>query len=179
VGYQRTLFAVLVLGCAALAATWPFGDGRAPPHDASRNADARSAHSDTIVPASATPPRTDDRASAPPRNPYTGDPAAIAAGRALFAAKACSACHGADGGGGMCPPVTNDTWVYGSDDATLFDLLRLGSVALRERGRLRIGREARVGDMPPLAGVLSDDEAWQVLAYVRSKYAGDPALKDW
>jgi hypothetical protein len=27
----------------------------------------------------------------------------------------------------MCPPLTNDTWVYGADDDTLFRLIALGS----------------------------------------------------
>lgn len=113
------------------------------------------------------------------RNPYTGNADAIAAGGQLFVVKACSGCHGAAGAGGMCPSLVNDTWVYGSDDATLFDLIRLGSAGLRAQGRVRVGREPQAGDMPPLAGAVSDDEAWKLIAYIRSKYAGDPALRSW
>jgi len=113
------------------------------------------------------------------KNPYTGDAAAIAQGRDLFVARACSSCHGAGGAGGMCPSLVDDAWVYGSDDATLFDLIKLGSSGLAAKGRVRSGREKKVGDMPPLGAVVSDEEAWKLIAYVRSKYAGDPALRTW
>jgi hypothetical protein len=79
----------------------------------------------------------------------------------------------------MCPSLVDDAWVYGSDDATLFDLIKLGSSGLAAKGRVRSGREKKVGDMPPLGAVVSDEEAWKLIAYVRSKYAGDPALRTW
>jgi len=113
------------------------------------------------------------------KNPYTGQADAIAQGKDLFISRACSSCHGAGGAGGMCPPLVNDAWVYGSDDTTLFNLIKLGSSGLQAKGYVRGGREKAAGDMPPLAGVVSDDEAWKLIAYVRSKYAGDPALRDW
>ncbi|GAA0712749.1 c-type cytochrome [Dokdonella soli] len=113
------------------------------------------------------------------RNPYTDKPDAIAEGKDLFVLKACSGCHGAGGGGGMCPPVINDTWVYGSDDTTLFNLVKLGSTGLQAKGYTRVGHENVVGDMPPFAGVVTDDELWKLLAYVRSRYAGDPSLRNW
>lgn len=112
-------------------------------------------------------------------NPYAGDSAAIAAGADLFDDKACSSCHGSEGGGGMCPPLVNDRWVYGSDDTTLFNLIKLGSVGLRAKGYTRGSEEKVAGDMPPLASMVSDDEAWKLIAYVRSKYAGDPAKRNW
>ncbi len=113
------------------------------------------------------------------KNPYTDNAEAIAKGKDLFVSKACSGCHGAGGGGGMCPPVINDTWVYGSDDTTLFNLVKLGSTAMQTKGYSRIGHEKVVGDMPPFESVVSDDELWKILAFVRSKYAGDPAEKNW
>jgi mono/diheme cytochrome c family protein len=131
----------------------------------------------------AVAPASAQGADAPPRrashNPYAGNAAAIAEGADLFAAKACSACHGAAGGGGMCPSLVNDAWAYGSDDATLFDLIELGSAALRASGAVRTGQEKVVGDMPPFAGMVSDDEAWKLIAWVRAKYAGDPAKRNW
>src|SRR5665213_2494924 len=45
-------------------------------------------------------------------DPYTGNADAIAQGEQLFMSKSCSGCHGAGGGGGMGPPVTNDVWIY-------------------------------------------------------------------
>ncbi|MEP7041411.1 MAG: c-type cytochrome [Dokdonella sp.] len=113
------------------------------------------------------------------KNPYTDNAAAIAQGKELFVSKACSGCHGAGGGGGMCPPVMNDTWVYGSDDTTLFNLVKLGSTGLQAKGYTRVGHESIVGDMPPFAGVVTEDEEWKLLAYVRSKYGGDPSLRNW
>lgn len=102
-------------------------------------------------------------------DPYTGNAEAIAQGQALFGSKSCSGCHGAGGGGGMGPPVINDVWIYGSDDKTLFDLIKLGSVAFRARGHERKGREAVVGDMPAMAAVASDDEIWKMIAFMRSR----------
>lgn len=113
------------------------------------------------------------------KNPYTGDEKAIAEGKELFVSKACSGCHGAGGGGGMCPPVINDTWVYGADDTTLFNLVKLGSTGLQAKGYSRIGHENVVGDMPAFDGVVTADEEWKLIAYIRSKYAGDPAEKSW
>lgn len=113
------------------------------------------------------------------KNPYTGNAEAIAKGKDLFVSKACSGCHGAGGGGGMCPPVVNDTWVYGSDDTTLFNLVKLGSTGLQGKGYSRVGHENVVGDMPAFDGMVTDDELWKLIAYVRSRYAGDPAAKNW
>ena len=91
---------------------------------------------------------------------------------------ACSGCHGGGGGGGMCPPLTNDTWVYGGDDDTLFRLVALGTDALQQQGYMRKGRENVVGPMPPFGAIIkSADDLWKILAFMRSKYTGDPAYK--
>jgi mono/diheme cytochrome c family protein len=109
-------------------------------------------------------------AAAPPgANPYAGKADAIAAGKDLFVSKTCSGCHGAGGGGGMGPPVINDIWIYGSDDATLFELIKVGSVDYRAQGHERTGHEAVVGDMPAMGSVVSDDEIWKIIAFIRSK----------
>lgn len=104
-------------------------------------------------------------------NPYTGNAEAIAEGQNLFVTKACSGCHGAGGGGGMGPPVINDVWIYGDDDETLFQLIKLGSVEYRALGHQRKGRESIVGDMPAMGAVASDDEIWKLIAFIRSKHA--------
>jgi len=113
------------------------------------------------------------------KNPYTDKADMIAQGKELFVSKACSGCHGAGGGGGMCPAVVNDIWVYGSDDTTLFNLVKLGSSGLQAKGYTRIGHETIVGEMPPFAGVVTDDEEWKLIAYVRSRYAGDATQRNW
>ena len=49
------------------------------------------------------------------KNPYNDDIAAIAEeGHHRYLSAGCNGCHGGGGGGGMCPPLTNDTWVYGA-----------------------------------------------------------------
>ncbi len=112
-------------------------------------------------------------------NPYKDTQADIVAqGETLFRSYSCSGCHGGSAGGGMCPPLTNDIWVYGGDDDTLFRLATLGSDELQKQGYSRKGRENVVGPMPPFGTLLkSSDELWKMLAFVRSKYSGDPAYK--
>ncbi len=90
----------------------------------------------------------------------------------------CSGCHGGGGGGGMCPPLINDVWVYGGDDDTLFRLVTLGSIALQQRGYMRIGQENVVGPMPPFGGIIKNaDDLWKIFAFVRSRNDGDHRKK--
>ena len=112
-------------------------------------------------------------------NPYKDTQAdAVADGGKFLASYSCSGCHGGGGGGGMCPPLTNDIWVYGGDDDTLFRLIVLGSDELQKQGYMRKGRENVVGPMPPFGTIIKNsDDLWRLLAFVRSKYSGDPAYK--
>jgi mono/diheme cytochrome c family protein len=112
-------------------------------------------------------------------NPYKDTQAdVVAEGGKFLASYSCSGCHGGGGGGGMCPPLTNDTWVYGGDDDTLFRLVTLGSDELQKQGYTRIGRENVVGPMPPFGAIIKNaDDLWKIFAFVRSKYNGDPAYK--
>jgi mono/diheme cytochrome c family protein len=112
-------------------------------------------------------------------NPYKDTQSDIVAqGGRLFQSYSCSGCHGGGGGGGMGPPLTNDIWVYGGDDDTLFRLVTLGSDALLKDGYRRVGREGVVGPMAPFGAMIKNsDDLWKILAFVRSKYTGDPAHK--
>ena len=112
-------------------------------------------------------------------NPYKDTQADIVAqGGKLFQSYSCSGCHGGGGGGGMGPPLTNDIWVYGGDDDTLFRLIAVGSDDLQKGGYSRIGRENVVGPMAPFGALIkSSDDLWKILTFVRSKYSGDPAHK--
>jgi mono/diheme cytochrome c family protein len=112
-------------------------------------------------------------------NPYKDtDADAVKAGSGFILSYSCSGCHGGNGGGGMCPPLTNDTWVYDGDDDTLFRLVTLGSDELQKKGYMRKGRENVVGPMPPMGTIIkSADDLWKLLAFVRSKYNGDPNYK--
>ena len=77
-------------------------------------------------------------------NPYKDTQADIVAqGGKLFQSYSCSGCHGGGGGGGMGPAVTNDIWIYGGDDDTLFRLVALGSDGLQKEGYKRVGARKR------------------------------------
>jgi mono/diheme cytochrome c family protein len=97
-------------------------------------------------------------------NPFTGDPAAIAEGRKLYIANNCSSCHGVQGGGGMGKAILDDTWSFGSDDETLFKLMK-GQIPEQT--------------MPKTWADIPDDQIWKMLTYVRTLYKGDPDLIDW
>jgi hypothetical protein len=73
------------------------------------------------------------------------------------------------GGGGMGPPLTNEVWVYGKDDDTLFRLVALGSDGLKKQGYSRKGSENVVGPMPPMGKIVkSTDDLWKIIAWIRS-----------
>jgi mono/diheme cytochrome c family protein len=112
-------------------------------------------------------------------NPYKDTQADIVAqGQQFFLSYSCSGCHGGGAGGGMCPPLSNDIWVYDGDDDTLFRLVTLGSDELQKQGYYRKGQENVVGPMPPFGAIIKNaDDLWKILAFVRSKYDGDPAYK--
>jgi len=113
------------------------------------------------------------------KNPYKDDNADIVAeGQKLFMHSGCNGCHGGNGGGGMCPPLTNDTWVYGGDDDTLFRLVTLGSDELQKAGYMRKGHENVVGPMPPHGAIVkTDSDLWKIITFIRSNYHGSPAYK--
>ena len=97
-------------------------------------------------------------------NPFAGDPEAVKEGRKLFLSFGCSGCHGVMGGGGMGKPILDDTWIFGSDDETLYKLIK-GQISQQT--------------MPRTWASLPDEQVWKLLAYVRSLYKGDPSLVNW
>jgi mono/diheme cytochrome c family protein len=107
---------------------------------------------------------TDGGQEARTLNPFAGDPQAIEEGGKLYSSNGCSGCHGAGGGGGMAVALLDDTWVFGSDDETLYKLMKG-----------QIPRQT----MPKTWANLPDEQIWKMLAYVRSLYKGDPARIDW
>lgn len=94
-----------------------------------------------------------DRAEAQ-TNPYTGQPAAIAAGKTLFDAQ-CKSCHAA---GASASAFTSTTYKSGSADGEIFLNIRNGM-----RGTAMVSYTA-----------LSTDQIWQIVAYMRT-LAGAPA----
>jgi mono/diheme cytochrome c family protein len=104
-------------------------------------------------------------------NPYNDDVAAMEeVGHKKYLSFSCNGCHGGGGGGGMCPPLTNDAFVYGADDDTLFRLIALGSDDLKKQGYKRVRTEVVVGPMPPFGGIIkTSDDLWKVIAFIRAK----------
>ena len=97
-------------------------------------------------------------------NPFTGNADMAAEGRTLYFQVGCQGCHGGGGGGGMATSVIDDAWTFGSDDDVLFRLIK---------------GEIPEQTMPTVYSVLEDEEVWQILAFIRSVYAGDPGRIDW
>ena len=97
------------------------------------------------------------------RNPYTGNPAAISEGEELYKLLNCYSCHGLHGGGGMGPDLTDEEWKEGTGDDT------------RVMDQVMTGRNK----MPGYDGVITEEEAWKVIAYVRTLYKGDPSTIEW
>lgn len=89
-------------------------------------------------------------------NPFDGDPAAIRAGRALFANR-CAECHGADAKGFSGPDLTA-LWAVGVSDARVFQIIRSGV-----RGSIMPAFDA------------PDQEIWAMVAFVKSISTVDAA----
>lgn len=83
--------------------------------------------------------------------PYDENAYAIADGKRLFSWYNCSGCH-SQGGGGMGPPLMDSTWIYGSDAANIYATIM----------------EGRPNGMPSFQGKIPSDQAWRLVAYVRS-----------
>ena len=85
------------------------------------------------------------------KSPYADFAGVAEEGLKIYRSLDCGGCHGGGGGGGMAAPLTNEVWIYGDDDDTLFRLITLGTgksqsgrrvsetrlcaQGLRERGR--------------------------------------------
>jgi mono/diheme cytochrome c family protein len=103
------------------------------------------------------------------KSPYADFAKVAEEGHQKFMAAGCNGCHGGTGGGGMGPPLTNEVWVYGKDDDTLFRLIALGSDELQKQGYSRKGSENVVGPMMPMGTIIkSDDDMWKIIAWIRS-----------
>jgi len=98
------------------------------------------------------------------KNPYTGKLEAIAEGQRFFAEMGCHHCHGPNGEGGMGPDLTDEVWRYRPTDETLFQIISRGIPGTT---------------MPPWEGKLSPDQIWKIIAFIRSRYKGDPSKILW
>ena len=101
---------------------------------------------DTIWPGNASPPGDDPRAAH-----YEQNAAAISQGQSLYGSMNCAGCH-SHGGGGMGPALMDDKWRYGARTDQI-----VASIA-----------EGRPNGMPAWRGKLTEQQMWQIAAYVRS-----------
>ncbi|HYG25996.1 MAG TPA: cytochrome c [Caulobacteraceae bacterium] len=75
----------------------------------------------------------------------------VATGSQLYRWYNCNGCH-ANGGGGMGPPLIDREWRYGSSIDQIYATIRDG----------------RPNGMPGFEGKATDQQMWQLAAYVRS-----------
>lgn len=98
------------------------------------------------------------------RNPFSGDPKAVKAGEFEFRIN-CAFCHGLGARGGRGPDLTRAHKRHGDSDADLFQNISQGIP----------------GTMMPANGTngqgvgMTDDEIWQIIAYLRSIQVQTPA----
>jgi cytochrome c oxidase cbb3-type subunit 3 len=90
------------------------------------------------------------------RNPYEGNAGAVATGAKLFVAYNCIDCHGADGSGAMGPSLADGRWHFGGTNAEVYESIYQG----------------RPDGMPAWGSLLSSDQIWTLVTYVRSLEKG-------
>ena len=101
---------------------------------------------DTIWPGGTVPQTLDPRAKL-----YDNNAPAISQGQQLFTQMNCVGCH-SHGGGGMGPALMDDRWIYGSDDASVFETIARG----------------RPNGMPAFGSRITESQIWMLAAYVES-----------
>lgn len=90
------------------------------------------------------------------RNPYEGNAAALATGAKLYVAYNCIDCHGADGSGAMGPSLADGRWHFGGTAPEVYESIFQG----------------RPDGMPAWGSLLSSDQIWTLVTYVRSLERG-------
>jgi cytochrome c oxidase cbb3-type subunit 3 len=80
------------------------------------------------------------------RNAY-----AVAQGKLFYRWFNCIGCH-AQGGGAIGPALMDESWIYGKDPDSIFATIM----------------EGRPNGMPSFRGRIPEEQAWQIVAYVRS-----------
>ena len=160
--------ALLIVGLPATA-LWAADDAANPPPQSAPAAEAPAPGVGEAADGG-TPTETARKAEKGSlKSPYADFAKVAEEGHQKFMSAGCNGCHGGGGGGGMGPPLTNDVWVYGKDDDTLFRLVALGSDGLQKQGYHRKGSENVVGPMPAMGGVVkSDDDLWKIIGWIRS-----------
>ena len=103
------------------------------------------------------------------KSPYQDFAKVAEDGHHQFMLPGCNECHGGTGGGGICPPLNQGVWFWGSDDDTLFRLVTLGTQELQKEGYQRLGEGTVKAPMPPMGNLIkTSDDLWKIIAWIRS-----------
>jgi cytochrome c oxidase cbb3-type subunit III len=98
-------------------------------------------------------PETASLASADPRGKeYENSSFHLSQGQRYYVWMNCSGCHALAGGGGMGPPLSDDEWRYGGRMEDIVQTILKG----------------RPNGMPAFEGKITEQQAWQLAAFVRS-----------
>jgi cytochrome c oxidase cbb3-type subunit III len=95
------------------------------------------------------------------KNPAQGDPGAAQRGMTYFINFNCNGCHADNGGGGMGPALSNNTFIYGAESENIFLSIFQG----------------RPNGMPAWGAMLPDTVIWDLVTYV-GKLSNEPH-REW
>jgi cytochrome c oxidase cbb3-type subunit 3 len=95
------------------------------------------------------------------KNPYEGDRDAWMQGKKLFTALNCASCHGAGGGGGMGPALSDNVWKYGGAPAQIYLSILHG----------------RPNGMPQWGTALPPKAIWELVTYVETLSQPNPEFE--
>lgn len=90
-------------------------------------------------------------AAPPVDNPLQDNAYALSEGKRLYSSFNCVGCH-AQGGGSIGPALMDHRWIYGSRPEQIYSTII----------------EGRPNGMPAFGGRLTNDQGWQLVAYVQS-----------
>ena len=108
------------------------------------------------------------------KSPYADFASVAEEGQKIYLTHDCNGCHGGGGGGGMAAPLTNQVWIYGDDDDTLFRLITLGTGSLspgnafQKQGFVRKGSKTSSGECRLSARSSRLTLIWKIIAWIRS-----------
>jgi cytochrome c oxidase cbb3-type subunit 3 len=97
------------------------------------------------------------RTQKPVLSPFQHNAYGTAEGKRLFDQYNCTGCH-SHGGGGMGPALMDDTWVYGSEPANIFESIV----------------EGRPNGMPAWRNKIADRQVWELVAFIQSMSGQEP-----
>lgn len=95
------------------------------------------------------------------KNPYSGDAAAVQAGKVLYQ-QTCEACHGGEAEGGRGPALATGNFTHGGEDGDLFRTIRTGVP----------------GTQMPAFSTLPTENVWRIITYLRSLNTNNAAANE-